>query len=61
MNRWILALIGQIVGIILFTNSEHFYGTRNINDITQIIGFGFPYAVIGFVLGYFLEKIKRKS
>ena len=59
MNRWTLALIGQIVGIIFFTSSNEFNGTRNINDVALIVGFGLPYALIGFVLGYVVEKYKK--
>ncbi|MCD8523943.1 MAG: hypothetical protein LRY72_17020 [Saccharospirillaceae bacterium] len=58
MNRWNMAGIGEFVGVLFYTASQEFYGIRNISDLAFMLGFGLPFALIGFVIGMLLERKK---
>lgn len=61
MNKWIFAGIGEFVGVILYTTSSDFYGVSTVNALAEMLGFGIPYALIGFVLGMIVDKFNKKS
>jgi hypothetical protein len=58
MSRWTLAGIGEFVGVIYFTASTEFYGISNIGDLAHMLGVGLPFAFIGFIVGYVIDKKK---
>ncbi len=61
MNRWIFAGIGEFIGVIIFTTTDDFYGANNIADVAEMIGFGIPFALIGFLVGIAFEKFAKKD
>lgn len=60
MNKWIFAGIGEFVGVILYTTSGDFYGVSTVVDLAHMLGFGFPFALIGFVIGIIVNKFNKK-
>lgn len=60
MNKWIFAGIGEFIGVILYTTSGEFYGVSTAADLAQMLGFGIPFALIGFVIGMIVDKFNKK-
>lgn len=61
MNRWVYAGIGEFFGVILFTTRDEFYGVDTAGDIAEMIGFGIPFAAIGYGIGVLIEKLLTKK
>lgn len=56
MNRWILAGLGEFIGVIVYTTRDEFVGANSMGDIAQMLGFGIPFAAIGFGIGFAVVK-----
>lgn len=61
MNKWVMAGIGEFVGVILYTSSDEFYGVRTVPDLATMLGFGIPFALIGLLLGIILNAFQSKQ
>jgi hypothetical protein len=50
-----LALVGQVIGMLLGTSQDNFYGLHDIADFAGLLGHGVPFAIIGTVIGFFVD------
>lgn len=58
-----ITIIFFIIGLILSTTADDFYGVNSIFDLARMIGFALPFALIGLLIGfiYTLARNKIKS
>jgi hypothetical protein len=62
LKKWtkILTISGLVLGMLLGTGQDNFFGLRTIDDFAFLLGAGFPTAIIGGIIGliidFFLDK-----
>ena len=60
-KRWTknLAITGQVIGILLGTSQNNFYGVHNIGDFVWLLGHGIPFAIIGAIIGLVVDYFAK--
>jgi hypothetical protein len=56
-----LAIAGQVIGMILGTTQDNFYGMHSTNDFAFLFGSGIPLAIIGAIIGLFLDNFSKSE
>ena len=46
-----LAISGQVIGMLLGTSQDNFYGIHSVGDFAFLFGNGIPFAIIGSLIG----------
>ena len=58
--RIILFFVGYALGMLMGTNRDNYFGLNDIYDVAELVGWGFPYGIIGLLLGWAVDKLLYK-
>jgi hypothetical protein len=58
--RIILLVIGYCIGVLMGMNRDNYFGLNDIYDAAELAGWGFPYGVIGLLIGWAADKLLHK-
>lgn len=50
-----LAIVGQVIGMLLGTSQDNFYGMHSVADFAGLLGHGIPFAIIGAIIGLVVD------
>lgn len=56
-----LAITGQVIGMLLGTSQDNFYGMHSIADFAFLFGSGIPFAIIGSVVGLIIDSVIKSQ
>ena len=56
-----LAITGQVIGMLLGTSQDNFYGMHSIGDFAGLLGHGIPFAIIGAIIGLVVDYFAKSK
>ena len=56
-----LAMVGQVIGMLLGTSQDNFYGMHSIADFAGLLGHGIPFAIIGAIIGLVVDYFAKSK
>jgi hypothetical protein len=62
-KKWTLRIfiVVQIIGMFFGTSQPNYYGTRNAADFAMLVGWGLPFAIVGAIIGFFIDLYLHKK
>ena len=56
-----IAIAGQVIGMLLGTSQDNFYGMHSVSDFAFLVGAGIPFAIIGAIIGLILDYFSKSK